>query len=141
MVNANGDSEQRHLKPAILVVDDDPDVLRLVDTVLSHRGYRVLTAKGADVAIRAFEQLRPRPDVVLADVVMPGMSGPALADYLLADSPDLCVLFMSAYDERQVVQRYVVEKGFDLIPKPFHVQDLVAYVETALEKQFRVRTP
>lgn len=108
----------------MLVVDDEPDMLRLVEAILSEQGYSVITAKGADSAIRTFEKMARRPDLVLTDVVMPGMSGPMLVDHLLQIEPNIRVLFMSGYDDRQVVQRYVVEKGFALIAKPFTLQRL-----------------
>jgi DNA-binding NarL/FixJ family response regulator len=63
---------------------------------------------------------------------MPGMSGPMLIDHLLTLDPNLKVLFMSGYDDRQVVQRYVVEKGFALISKPFTLQRLAAAVKSVL---------
>jgi CheY-like chemotaxis protein len=102
----------------VLVVDDDADVLTLVESMLT--------------AMQFFESTPRRPDLVLADVVMPGMSGPMLVDHLLSQDPDLRVLFMSGYDDRQVVQRYVVEKGFRLIPKPFTVKSLRTAIKEVL---------
>ncbi|MES1262429.1 MAG: response regulator [Acidobacteriota bacterium] len=119
--------------PTILVVDDEIDVLRLVETVLSQQGYNVILSKGADNAIATFQKMSPKPDLLLTDVVMPGMSGPMLVDHLLELQPGLRVLFMSGYDERQVVQRYVVERGFDLIAKPFTLQRLGAAVKASLD--------
>jgi len=116
----------------VLVVDDEPDVLRLVEAILTEQGYRVLLAKGAENAIRTFERVNPRPDMILTDVVMPGMSGPMLIDHLLTLEPNLRVLFMSGYDDRQVVQRYVIEKGFALVAKPFTLQRLAESVEDVL---------
>ncbi len=117
----------------ILVVDDEPDMLRLVEAILTEQGYKVTLAKGAENAIRTFEKLHPRPDLILTDVVMPGMSGPMLIDHLLTTEPNLRVLFMSGYDDRQVVQRYVVEKGFALVAKPFTLQRLGMAVKNVLE--------
>jgi CheY-like chemotaxis protein len=67
----------------ILVVDDEPDVLRLVESMLSAQGYNVIVAKGSDTAIRTFERMTRKPDLILTDVVMPGMSGPMLVEHLL----------------------------------------------------------
>ena len=108
----------------VLVVDDEPDVLRLLQSILAEEGYEVIAAKSSDGAIKAFESLPRRPDLLLVDVVMPGMSGPMLVDHLRQIDPDLNVLFMSGYDDRHVVQRYVVDKGFHLISKPFTVKNL-----------------
>jgi len=115
-----------------MVVDDEPDVLRLIDSILNEEGFEVIQAKSADAAIEAFSGLDRSPDLLLTDVVMPGMSGPMLADELLQKNPALRVLFMSGYDDRHVVQRYVVERGFRLISKPFTVKSLRAAIQAAL---------
>jgi two-component system cell cycle sensor histidine kinase/response regulator CckA len=114
----------------LLVVDDEKDVLRLIETLLADSGYEIVTANGAEDAIRVFEEMARPPDLILADVVMPGMSGPMLVNRLRALTPDVHVLFMSGYDHSQVVQQYVVQQGFDLIPKPFTARIL----QTAIKK-------
>jgi two-component system cell cycle sensor histidine kinase/response regulator CckA len=121
----------------ILVVDDEPDVLQLVESILADSGYDVVSAKSADSAIKAFDKMPQCPDLLLADVVMPGMSGPMLVDYLLAKQPNLKVLFMSGYDDRQVVQRYVVGKGFRLLAKPFNIKTL----RSAVQAEFATPEP
>jgi two-component system, cell cycle sensor histidine kinase and response regulator CckA len=124
-------------KPAsrtILVVDDEADVLRLVQSVLTEEGYEVTTAKNADSAMKAFDCLGHSPDLVIADVVMPGMSGPMLVERLREIEPDLNVLFMSGYDDRHVVQRYVLDKGFRLIAKPFTVNSLRKAVDAVIKE-------
>jgi two-component system, cell cycle sensor histidine kinase and response regulator CckA len=117
----------------VLVVDDEPDVLRLLQSILTEEGYEVTAARSADLAIKAFESLAHRPDLLLVDVVMPGMSGPMLVDHLRQIDPDLNVLFMSGYDDRHVVQRYVVDKGFHLISKPFTVKSLRQAIDQAIK--------
>lgn len=116
----------------LLVVDDEPDVLRLIQSILTEEGYEIITATNAERAIEAFGKLPAPPDLVLTDVVMPGMSGPMLVDHLMGIEPHLKVLFMSGFDDRQVVQRYVIEKGFHLIPKPFTIKKLRATIDEAL---------
>ena len=118
---------------SILVVDDEPHILQLIQSILAETGYEVVVATSADLAIQAFEKMPKRPDLILTDVVMPGISGPMLVDRLLAVDPHLRVLFMSGFDDRQVVQRYVVEKGFQLIPKPFTVTTLRSTIEAVLK--------
>ena len=120
-------------KPAvILVVDDEQDILRLVDTILRQDGHTVTVARSADAAIRALGTMAVKPSLLLTDVVMPGMSGPVLADQLMAEIPGLRVVFMSGYDDRQLVQRYVVEKGFTLLATPFTPQLMLDTVRQAL---------
>ncbi len=121
---------------SLLVVDDDKDILRLIQTLLSGSDYRVTTSAGAESALRVFREMNPPPDLVLTDVVMPGISGPMLADRLRALSPHLPVLFMSGFDHSHVVQRYVVQKGFDLIPKPFTAAALMAAIQKSLKSEW-----
>jgi two-component system cell cycle sensor histidine kinase/response regulator CckA len=123
----------KHNLQTILVVDDEPNVLQLVESILEEAGYTVIGASSADNAIKAFDKMPRHPDLLLTDVVMPGMSGPMLVDQLLAKQPNLKVLFMSGYDDRQVVQRYVVEKGFRLLAKPFSLNALRSAVHAEIE--------
>ncbi len=120
-------------RQTILVVDDEQDLRSLVANVLTEYGYKVVTASNGTKAVAMLEKMDAPPDLLLTDVVMPGMSGPMLADQLLAKFAGARVLFMSGFDERQVVQRYVVEKGFTLITKPFQLHNLCAAVKKAIE--------
>lgn len=117
---------------SVLVVDDEADVLRLMQRILTEEGYAVTIARSGEAAIKAFEAMPCHPDLLLADVVMPGMSGPMLVDRLRSIDPELKVLFMSGYDDRHVVRHYVVEQGFHLIPKPFTVRALRQAIESVL---------
>lgn len=116
----------------ILVLDDEPDVRRLVATMLSSNGYKVLTATSGESAIKTFQKSKQPVDLVLLDVVSPGLSGPMVADRLRELKPGLRVLFMSGYDSTNVVQRYVVDQGFALITKPFTERQLAKKVRELL---------
>lgn len=122
-----------HRRQTVLVVEDEQDLRTLVANVLGEYGYKVVTASNGTKALALISKMDAPPDLLLTDVVMPGMSGPMLADQLLAKFSGARVLFMSGYDERQVVQRYVVEKGFALITKPFQLHNLCAAVKRAME--------
>ncbi len=115
----------------ILVVDDEPEVGKLVSSMLTRMGYQVLLAESGEQALKIFQK-HPDIHMLLTDVVAPGMSGPMLADQLIELQPELRVLFMSGYDSTQVVQHYVVERGFALIPKPFTSQALTRKVAEVL---------
>ena len=123
------------LKKTILVVDDEPEIRKLVSAMLTPGGYNIILADTGEQAVKAFRKQAKDIDLLLTDVVAPGMAGPTLADQLTELKPDLRVLFMSGYDNRQVVQKYVVEKGSLLLPKPFTREQLKAKVEEA----FKVR--
>jgi len=115
---------RKEVRKTILVVDDEPEVRKLVSAMVTAKGYNVLTADSGEHALTLVKNHKTPIDLLLTDVVAPGMSGPMLADRLLEQQPDLRVLFMSGYDNTNVVQRYVVEKGHALLHKPFTVEEL-----------------
>ncbi len=118
-------------KQTILVVDDEPEIRKLVAAMLTRNGYSVLSADCGENAIRLFRN-NPHTDLLLTDVVAPGMSGPMIADEIAALKPGIKVLFMSGFDGTQVVQRYVVEKGYSLLVKPFTMDQLEKKVRAVL---------
>src|SRR5579883_1968891 len=115
----------------ILVVDDEPEIRKLVGAMVSGSGFTVLTADSGEHALTLYKNNGPI-DLLITDVIAPGMSGPMLADKLTAVQPDLKVLYISGYDNTHVVQKYVVEKGHALLTKPFTVEEMKAKVQEML---------
>ena len=115
----------------ILVVDDEAEVRKLVGAMVSNFGYHVLTADSGEHALTLYKNHGPI-ELLITDVVAPGMSGPMLADKLTELQPDLKVLYISGYDNTHVVQTYVVEKGHQLLSKPFTVDELQSKVRDLL---------
>jgi CheY-like chemotaxis protein len=107
----------------VLVVDDEPEIRKLVAAMVTQFGYTVLTADSGEHALTLYKNHAPL-ELLITDVVAPGMSGPMLAEKLAALQPNLKVLYISGYDNTNVVQKYVVEKGHALLAKPFSVKDL-----------------
>ena len=120
-------------KKTILVVDDEPDIRKLVAAMATQSGYSVITADSGEHALSILKNLKEPLELLITDVVQPGMSGPMLADKLVAMQPDLKVLYMSGYDNTMVVQKYVVEKGHALLPKPFSAEEFYAKVKETLQ--------
>jgi len=116
----------------ILAVDDDGAILRFVDDVLRNAGYRVLLASGGWCAIETYENSPEPVHLLLTDVIMPDLTGPVVAERLCARQPDLQVLFTSGYHDADLVQRFVKDRGFTLLPKPFTVASLLRSVEESL---------
>jgi CheY-like chemotaxis protein len=111
-------------RKTILVVDDEPEIRKLVSAMVTQSGYHALTADSGDHALTMYRNLNAPIELLITDVVAPGMSGPMLADKLNALQPDLKVLYISGYDNTHVVQKYVVERGHVLLPKPFTMEEL-----------------
>ena len=116
----------------VLVVDDEPDVLRLVEAILSEQGYSVILAKGADSAIRTFERMPRKPDLILTDVVMPGMNGSDLADRVAALRPEMRVIYMSGYTDQSIVHHGLLAPEMALLQKPFSLSTLAHKLREAL---------
>ena len=116
----------------ILLVEDEPPLRKLVSAILAKAGYRVLeTSNGDEAASVAAKQ--PQIDLLLTDVIMPGMSGPDLAARLRQSHSGLMVLFMSGYD-RDLVDEQVLSKSSGFLPKPFTPHALQVRVGELLGK-------
>lgn len=118
----------------ILVVDDDPAVLRMAAKVLRRGGYQVLEASGGREALELAEEHGASIELLLTDVVMPEMGGREVSEALRARRPDLRVLFMSAYTEDEVILRGVRVAEVDFISKPFTVNGLRSKVREILDR-------
>src|SRR5271154_1298031 len=98
-------------RKTVLIVDDEPEIRKLVGAMVTHFGYSVLTADSGDHALAIYKNHKAPIELLITDVVAPGMSGPMLADKLTLIQPDLRVLYISGYDNTNVVQKYVVNRG------------------------------
>ena len=116
----------------ILVVDDEPDVRAIMAEVLRGSGYRVLEAANAGAALDLVSTAHESIDLLLSDVVMPGMGGPELADRIRVHSPDTEALFVSGYSEIEPTAPGL--RGATLLRKPLQRATLVAEVASALEQ-------
>jgi two-component system, cell cycle sensor histidine kinase and response regulator CckA len=116
----------------ILVVEDDPQVRRIVVEILDRAGYLTVAADGPAAALELGARLRGQIDLLLTDVVMPGMSGKQLVDRLQAAEPTLEVLYMSGHTEASIVDRGVLAPGVRLLAKPIVRERLLAAVRSAL---------
>jgi PAS domain S-box-containing protein len=118
----------------ILVAEDEEQVRSLVVAQLASRGFAVLSAADGREALRISEQRRERIDVLLADVVMPRISGPELAQMMVRKHPETAVVFMSGYAEEAVLRVGSLGPGASFIAKPFDVEDLCELLRSVLEK-------
>jgi two-component system, cell cycle sensor histidine kinase and response regulator CckA len=125
----------------ILVVEDEPQVRALVRGILRRQGYQVLEAASPGEALLLSEQHRGRIDLLLSDVVLPHMSGPRLADRLVALRPDLRLLFMSGYADDSMMQQGILEWDVAFLQKPITVAVLTRKVREVLAARPRTTNP
>jgi len=115
--------------PKIMVVEDDPHVLRQIAFALEHEGYAVTTATAGDDALR--QLMLDRPDLLVTDVMMPGLDGYDLVDQLRRDEKlcDLPVIMVTASTADEDISKGF-SSGTDIyIEKPFKPSELVAFVK------------
>ena len=117
----------------ILVVEDEPSLRKLCAAILTKAGYHVLAAGNGGEALLLIEEKKVRPDLIISDVVMPGMSGRVLVDRLRKTLPHIRVLFMSGYTDDAIVQHGVLDSGIPFIEKPFNAKALVKKVGKLLQ--------
>ncbi|GFO55103.1 hypothetical protein GMSM_21100 [Geomonas sp. Red276] len=108
----------------VLVVEDDADVRSMTTAMLKKMGYAVLQAETPEGALELFGSLADGIDLVLSDVVMPGMNGREMARRMVDQRPETKVLFMSGYSTELVAKEGVLEEGMFYIQKPFNMEGL-----------------
>ncbi|HUL59142.1 MAG TPA: ATP-binding protein [Anaeromyxobacteraceae bacterium] len=115
----------------VLLVEDEPMVRRMTAAMLASLGLSVLAAESPGDALEQAARKDTRIDLLLTDVVMPGMSGKELRDRILALRPDLPVLFMSGYTPDVISHHGVLEAGVHLLQKPFSIGHLTRAIGEA----------
>ena len=118
----------------ILLAEDDPAVLRLAERALSDVGYRVLVAESGQQAMQMADHFDGRIDAIVADVVMPGMSGPTLVTWLELSRPDIRVLYISGHANDTMEQRGVLAEGRSFLRKPFTPEDIARALRQVLDQ-------
>jgi len=119
----------------ILVVEDSQPVRKLVTNVLAAHGYRVLAAASPSEALEHMKEPAHRVDLLLADVMLPEMSGRLLADRLREAGRVTRVLYMSGYENDVIAHQGVLNEGVRLLQKPFLEEDLLRQVRISLEER------
>ena len=117
----------------ILLVEDDAALRSLVRTVLTRAGYRAVVASDGAAGLALARGHLAEIDLLLTDVVMPVMGGPALADAVHQLRPDLPVLFMSGYPEHAVDDQGAIDPSWEFIAKPFAPSSLLERIAALLD--------
>lgn len=116
----------------ILIVEDEEALRNLMRNILSRQGFTVtLAADGID-ALRFIEEKSLAPDLLITDVVMPGISGFALVEKFRTAFPDIRVLYMSGYTDQEVYKMSEQDRGAPFMHKPFSIVELTAKVKEAM---------
>jgi two-component system cell cycle sensor histidine kinase/response regulator CckA len=117
----------------ILLAEDSEPLRKLVKTYLDSAGFRVFSAESGEAALELSTRIGVTLDLLLTDVVMPGMNGRALAEHLLSRQPGMKVLYMSGYTDTFIAGHGVLDPGMHLLHKPFTEEVFLRKVREVLD--------
>jgi two-component system cell cycle sensor histidine kinase/response regulator CckA len=117
----------------ILVVEDEVQVRELVQEILQAGGYTVLTAADGDEGLHLCTKYDGPIDLLLTDVVMPGLSGPAMAQCILPMRPTIKIVYMSGYASDAIGDHGILDSGTAFLQKPFTPDSLLGKVREMLD--------
>jgi two-component system, cell cycle sensor histidine kinase and response regulator CckA len=117
----------------VLLVEDEPALRRAIERMLVHLKYRVTVAASGDEALATVTANRLEPDVLITDMVMPGMKTGVLVERLRAIHPNVKVLRMSGYAAHEIVDPVNLESTAPFLRKPFTIEELDATIQTVLD--------
>ena len=130
---AREDDITEQVADTILIVEDDHDVRTYVGEILRELNYRVFEAHDSESALALLNRNDIRVDLLLSDVVLPGLNGRQLADEMKIRQPGAQVLFMTGYARNAIVHDGRLDPGVQMIQKPFTKDDLAARVRDLLD--------
>jgi PAS domain S-box-containing protein len=120
--------------PTILLVEDEDSVRRLMHKFLEREGYHLLEARTAEEAANLAEVFTPRIDLLITDVIMPGMTGPQLASRLTSQCGEIRTLFVSGYRHDTLEHQGLLDRRLHLLAKPFPAAELLEHVRICLDQ-------
>ena len=119
-------------RKTVFVVEDEDIVRRVTTRILRREGYKIIEASSGGQALDIISDQNQKIDLLLTDVIMPGISGKVLADELKKLIPSLRVLYMSGYSGNAIAHHGVLSPDVELIEKPFTAEQLLGKVQKAL---------
>jgi len=119
----------------ILLVEDETNLRRLAHQYLEKQGYLILEAEDGAAALQIAAGHKGKIDLLLTDVVMPGMNGRELATHITAQRPEIRVLFMSGYTENAIGHDGLLDVGINLLQKPFSLPTLKERVRELMDSE------
>ena len=128
-------------RKTILVVDDEAPIRSLIRDVLSRERYHVLEAADGEQAAAICARRGRTIDLLVTDVIMPGMDGLTLSERVTGAYPGMRVLYISAKCDPEVLQQHITARGFHFLRKPFELPELLATVRQCLEGNPRTKKP
>jgi two-component system cell cycle sensor histidine kinase/response regulator CckA len=121
-------------KGTILLVEDETPVRIFAARALRNKGYTILEADCGETAINLMAEHGSEVEVIVTDVIMPGMNGPTMIDKIIPGYPNVKVIFISGYAEDVFVNNYGSERSFNFLAKPFTLKQLASKIKDVAGK-------
>ncbi|HEX2610322.1 MAG TPA: response regulator [Gemmatimonadales bacterium] len=135
MATSSPDASGQEPRQVVLVVDDEQGLRDLVCRTLRAQGYRTLEAGHGAEALEVIETSPDPVDLVVTDVVMPGMDGRELGRRLAQRWPDLPILYISAYEVNDIFRRGSPRDSAPFLQKPFPMDGLITTIRSLIERR------
>jgi two-component system cell cycle sensor histidine kinase/response regulator CckA len=119
-------------KSTILLVEDETPVRIFASRALRNKGYTVLEADCGETAVEVMQTQGAEVELIISDVIMPGMNGPSMVEKVTEQFPNVKVIFISGYAEDVFVNSFGAERAFHFLPKPFTLKQLAQKVKEVL---------
>jgi len=119
-------------KPCVLIVDDDPRILKFVTANLEIRGYDVIAAEDGKTALEVMD--RTAPNLVILDLLMPGITGSDVCCHIRKSS-DVPIIMLTAFGESNTRMELLSLGANDYITKPFDIKDLLDSIQSTLDNR------
>ena|SRR3989338_9698946 len=124
-----------HDLKTILLVEDDQLVCDVISCVLEKQGYHVVSTRSPTEALEICKNIQTPPDLILTDIVMPGMKGTELAAILKKTTPTMKIIYMSGYTEHVITPKLLNEEKSYFISKPFTPKELLNKLQSVLDPE------
>jgi DNA-binding NtrC family response regulator len=118
----------------ILLVDDEDPIRNLGEQIFTKHGYTVLKAPGGESALKIYEEKKDGIDLIILDLIMPGMGGKKCLEGLLQINPDVKVVVASGYSPEGTVESFLEGGAKHFISKPFNMKEMIQVVREVLDE-------
>jgi CheY-like chemotaxis protein len=132
---ANSAPHEEPTPETILVVEDDVGVRAVISRTLGRLGYEVLAAEGGEEAIEIIRRHEGPIDLLLTDIMMPGMNGMEVGTEVARSRPGIPIFYMSGYADQELVRRGLLDPSTHFLQKPFSPQELGSRVREVLDRR------
>lgn len=124
----------------ILFVEDDKPLRKIISKILGQLGYNVYQSGSGEEALKTYDKCKETGiDLLISDIIMPGMNGRELAEILLEKNPDIKLLYISGYAGDIIAHHGIVDKDISFLAKPFSIFDIVSKVRNILAEHDAVK--